>query len=1386
MTIFGRNFGARGPLSRVEFDSDPLPGADASGAETWVNARIADFLVACPDAWSDDRIIVEVPNLGGLGIRGPIRVTKDDGGIALIDSTNDVSVGERKILDFNVTNITLPGICQITPDEGFFKQRVSLGGINFDAPDIDNIRFGPLPVAQGFIIASDNTINNIEVPNLAANTIAWVTAGIGTSRSNALPFKVTSGDNQPIIYRYTPYPTDPAPNNQGAVGDYVTIIGANFGTDAGRVFFSNGTDPADIIFPNECPKNYWTNTRIIVKVPAGATDGYIRVVRNDLNSTDTRISGLLDFDIGGNPKPGICALMPESGPAGITDVKIYGERLATAQRIKFYNAADLIPADFNIVGAHIEDATVPTEAQTGDVFVFDGAANRSNGFPFTVGACINNNSCADPATQECCLSGEFAKSCVPKGECSGIRNRGAYRWSFVAGNMGPHVVYDCQRTNSCKQICIAGTPNSGKACAQDTDCGIDNAAVEECGSPISSPAPDARRDGKTDADRDGVFDGVPVNSVITATFSEDMNDASITYTGNINDSIVVHECLNGPGNDPGITVPCNAATLNNFTLTNGQKIYNGANVDYFELVPPANLNPATPAVRDFKPDTWYQVELKATDDPNAMRSAKAIELNGNNGPTSNYIWRFYTRANNTAGNVGCIDCQPKVQLDGSAHTWAWTVEDAAFVDAAELAGGSVTDDIKQAVAKAETQGHFVKTTIETGHATQCTIKVDLTTPVVEAYKPNCGSACANAAMYVKFNKEMKHTDVAAFDHLNVNTVLLYTCGGDYTCTTMQRQAITVPVCNDVGGKTECTFSNNETYSVGGSIYNFIPGNYYRVVLLKSIQSLENKNLGNLNFNEPGGIAEPDSFSYQFKVTTDPTLCALNSVVITPQNGQVPVGSSRVYTGNPYSKPDRCEPSTGQLLNAYNYDWQWKNPPDNIPVGTPVGNTASVTQVDTCGNGVREKGEDCDPPNVANGCSVNCLKTGTLAGESCGDNRVGLGEECDPPGALLYCANATCLHTGNNNSVADVCGNGDKTGMEECDDGNNTNNDGCSSTCVLEGTIAGLAVCGDGIVGPGEACEVCWTGGASAKTISGSCPNSDFATGHDGRVNQAGCATNCATDPAFAGVARRSPYPVCGNGVVEIGEDCDDNNKVANGGCGATCLNEGRAVDLYTQRAQGQFQLVTGVENGKANIETRAQNYEITFGPWVTGNTPAIIGTGIPGGGGLGEFHIVRHYPNGGDICQNIKVILVFSKAPDPTTITFETVANDGSNVVIDGPGGDYIIADKNAQIEYNGNQLEISPNGGDVWGPGNYTITINNPANILSMVDRNPLDCNGKCNDWTFEIVEKLCIARKVDVTVDSNHTASSFIVSPTTANAEPNQWVSYYAQVFGEYTKPV
>jgi cysteine-rich repeat protein len=152
---------------------------------------------------------------------------------------------------------------------------------------------------------------------------------------------------------------------------------------------------------------------------------------------------------------------------------------------------------------------------------------------------------------------------------------------------------------------------------------------------------------------------------------------------------------------------------------------------------------------------------------------------------------------------------------------------------------------------------------------------------------------------------------------------------------------------------------------------------------------------------------------------------------------------------------------------------------------------------------------------------------------CGNGHVDPGEQCDD---------------GNNengdgcsSSCQRECGNGQLDPGEQCDDGNKINGDGCDNNCKVSG-------CGNGVVDPGEQCDDGNTvsGDGCSATCQSECGDGTVQPGEqcdDGnKVNGDGCDNNCK----FTG---------CGNGVVDPGEQCDDGNTVSGDGCSATCQSE---------------------------------------------------------------------------------------------------------------------------------------------------------------------------------------------------------------------------------------
>ncbi len=216
---------------------------------------------------------------------------------------------------------------------------------------------------------------------------------------------------------------------------------------------------------------------------------------------------------------------------------------------------------------------------------------------------------------------------------------------------------------------------------------------------------------------------------------------------------------------------------------------------------------------------------------------------------------------------------------------------------------------------------------------------------------------------------------------------------------------------------------------------------------------------------------------------------------------------------------------------------------------------------TCGNGIPQTGEECDDGNLNNNdactnvCKNNVCNDGVLYSgvevcdkdtrdckdvnnyngienclndcsgfdgacvitERCGDGFLNGNEVCDkgvlngqPNQCNLQCTGIT----------ASICGNSIPEAGEDCDDGNSIDTDSCTTLCRL-------TICGDGVVqnpnGQGSN-EICDDGLLN------------------GQPNQ--CNSQCTGITSV----------LCGNNVVEAGEQCDDGNNIDGDSCTNACLD----------------------------------------------------------------------------------------------------------------------------------------------------------------------------------------------------------------------------------------
>jgi cysteine-rich repeat protein len=240
-------------------------------------------------------------------------------------------------------------------------------------------------------------------------------------------------------------------------------------------------------------------------------------------------------------------------------------------------------------------------------------------------------------------------------------------------------------------------------------------------------------------------------------------------------------------------------------------------------------------------------------------------------------------------------------------------------------------------------------------------------------------------------------------------------------------------------------------------------------------------------------------------------------------------------------------------------------------------------VDNNCDGVNDEGFDLNTDlNNCGACSNVC--SGSCEGGACfavcGNGIVEDGESCDEGAANSDTTPDSCR----TNCTLPFCGDGVLDTSEQCDDGNNIDGDGCQANCTLltacsDGTpVGGTRPCGSSDIGAcalgTQTCSSNGTFGAcvgevgpAPETCNGIDDNCDGQTDENTEAEcspyacggASGCFTTCGTAGAgsdfFCAPGFRCenttqdvlfcvPDAVCGNGVVEFGEQCD----------GGTCCN----------------------------------------------------------------------------------------------------------------------------------------------------------------------------------------------------------------------------------------
>ncbi len=184
---------------------------------------------------------------------------------------------------------------------------------------------------------------------------------------------------------------------------------------------------------------------------------------------------------------------------------------------------------------------------------------------------------------------------------------------------------------------------------------------------------------------------------------------------------------------------------------------------------------------------------------------------------------------------------------------------------------------------------------------------------------------------------------------------------------------------------------------------------------------------------------------------------------------------------------------------------------------------------------------------------------------CGDGKIGGAEQCDDgnstpgdgcsgvcriePGYTCPTPGQACVYT-----IVMTCGDGKLEGTEVCDDGNDKGGDGCSADC--DAVEPGF-VC----VTPGDACVASNAPAVCGDGVLESGEQCDDANTFDGGASGGdGCTADCRLEPGWTCPTPGQscvPLQYCGDGIVEpsLGETCDDGNAVPGDGCSGICALE---------------------------------------------------------------------------------------------------------------------------------------------------------------------------------------------------------------------------------------
>ena len=976
-------------------------------------------------------------------------------------------------------------------------------------------------------------------------------------------------------------------SNWGPAGQYVTIYGTGFGTTTGSIFFENEslgyTALGDTDFPDACSDDFWHDTYVTVKVPEvyqTESEDPIEAITHalSLERADGVSSDSTDFVVlDDTPGPAICDIDPSSAPADV-EVTVYGENFGSSDgTVTFYSLQE---AGFTLwENDEISSVVVPDEAVTGPVYIQEAESGySSNSITFTVGDCREDESLCSEG-ESCCSNGACSTSCETQVE---VAAHYAFRITTGITPNTPHVIVSCSESG------VSPTPWEGWSQPEDICVTASVEAEFDMTMNQSTINTDTVLVEKCTVETDGAC---TTWEAVSGSIETDETGFAWTPASDFDTSMLHRVTLQGvdqiAGEDGGYMeedyqwefttsssgAPCEVGAVNvrpgDYTETEQTDVdYSGQLIAANDLCVAVSCTGYTlnwesdfdgAAIATSEPGVGICTNVVAAqeetpaDDPALIT---AIVTNAENDPsdsgelTINFldpeIDDYFPQC-----STACVNALPW----GAFNTdMDWGTIGLGSIELYEctnsLCETSTLTDLSSSlnsIDRNETLNRF-----EIEFSGSYTMTADTWYRVVvdgDAVLSYTGVALSEAGSNYGTDENRYFEGDFSWTFKTKDDAV--SCAIDSV--TLDPELVTMTYVGQRAEFDATAAGSPDDCSVEGQTLQ--SGSYE----WDAWTATDSPN--NVGATSGSDSAQDEIVAYMLldgaiQLTTDiPVYCTaacLNAgaPVTTAQGvcGNGSVESSEECDDGGFEDGDGC---SSECLNEGN---------DACPATCDLSGVSCTTDTsceESCASAVcssaSDVGETCtldaecesgscsseglceDYTDAAASCSNNgtcdsgiCVGECSLSGESC------TGSDADCP----YYSGDTCELSGSG-----CCGDGERDwdedeGGEDCDDGNITNGDGCSSTCFNEGSRSVGAVCGDGVQD--------W----ARNTGGEDCDDGNTAVGD-------GCSRNCLLEGS---TPEEDVYAICGDGTVDDGEDCDPGDFDAEGdGCSSICLKEGTST-----------------------------------------------------------------------------------------------------------------------------------------------------------------------------------------------------------------------------------